>query len=163
MVSQQDVDLEWAKLADSEVTPREAAMLARYNELAGLSEDERRSRLRSMARAEYELSDAKLRPFTVSRMRTWLELDPTNAQLIASSYDAVMQEMPAPVAMRRVALVQSLAIEFSVDDEDRLRKLTPRVFAGAPSRKTGLAREETSLSMADSHPKRSWWAFWRRN
>ena len=62
MVSQQEVDAEWASLADNDDEEvREAAMAARYTELAGLDEEERRARLKSMARGEYSLPDEKLR------------------------------------------------------------------------------------------------------
>ena len=156
-----DLDEEWAKLSEAETAEREAKMVARYEELAGLSEDERRARLRAMARAEYSLSDERLRPFTISRMRTWLALDEDKAGPVAQSYDAVMQEMPATIAMRRVALVQTLVREFSVEDEERLRRLIPRVFAGAPSRLTGLERSESPLQTETATRKKPWWAFWR--
>ena len=164
MVSQQDVDVEWASLADNDdEEAREAAMAARYTELAGLEEEERRARLKSMAKGEYSLPDEKLRPFTVSRMRTWLAMDQEKAALIAKSYDSVMLEMPAPIAMRRVALVQSLVLDFTVEEEERLRQLVPRVFAGAPSRLTGLARDEAQVpSLAALPPKKPWWAFWKK-
>jgi hypothetical protein len=64
--------------------------------------------------------------------------------------------------MRRVALVQSLVLNFTVEEEERLRQLTPRVFAGAPSRLTGLARDEAPPSLAAPPPKKAWWAFWKK-
>jgi hypothetical protein len=65
--------------------------------------------------------------------------------------------------MRRVALVQSLVLEFSVEEEEHLRRLFPRVFAGAPSRLTGLGREEPApASFAAPPPKKPWWAFWQK-
>ena len=161
MVSQEAIDQEWLHQSEAESESREAFMAARYIELAALPEEERRTRLRAMARAEYSLPDEKLRPFTLSRLRTWLSLEPDKAQVIADSYDAVMQEMPAPVAMRRVALVQTLATEFSPEDEERLRQLAPRVFAGTPSRMTVLERPEPEPLAVATRTKKPWWAFWR--
>jgi hypothetical protein len=71
-----------------------------------------------------------------------------------------MQEMPATTAMRRVALVQSLVTDFSAEEEERLRELAPRVFAGAPRRATGLDRRGPSVQTVAGR-KKAWWAFWR--
>jgi hypothetical protein len=159
VVTQQDSDQEWAKLADGDVAAREAQMASRYIELAALSEEERRARLKAMARAEYALPDEKLRPFTVSRMRTWINLDMATARPIADSYNAIMQEMPAGVAMKRVSLVQTLVMEFTPEEEEKLRELAPGAFAGAPSRKLGLDRPEDSLAVQVSK-KKPFWKFW---
>jgi hypothetical protein len=161
MVSEQDTDNDWARLTDEEPDSREGTMVDRYNELAGLTEEERRTKLRAMANAEYALPDDKLRLLTVSRMRAWLSLDEATARTISSSYDVVMQQMPGDAAMRRVAMVQKLVLEFTPEEEERLRVLAPRVFAGAPSRLTGLARDEVSLQTTRGSNK-AWWAFWRK-
>ncbi len=161
-MTNQEVDQDWGHLVHQEQAAREAAMVERYQSLAGLDEDERRRRLKSMAAAEYSLSEGDLRSFTLSRMRTWLQLDFETAQVISSSYDAIMQEMPATVAMRRVSLVQTLAREFSAEDEERLRALAPRVFAGAPGRAPNLDRAEPEAHTATPGRKRPIWAFWKR-
>jgi hypothetical protein len=165
MVSQEAVDIEWTGLIDAGEAEREAQMVARYTELAALSEDDRRERLKAMARAEYALPDDKLRTFTIARMRSWLQLEEEQAQRVAGSYDAVMQNMPATIAMRRVALVQTLALEFSAEDEARLRRLMPRIFAGAPSRTTGLGDAPPPLPGSRTEGaarSRPFWAFWRK-
>jgi len=163
MVSQEEVDQAWAQLAETDSASREALMVARYVELAAMPEEQRRAKLRAMANAEYSLPDEKLRPFTVSRLRTWLSLDDETAPIIAHSYDAVMLDMPASAAMKRVSLVQTLVTEFSAEEEDRLRELVPRVFAGAPSRRTGLAAPGSAVPMEAVSSKKPWWAFWRRS
>jgi hypothetical protein len=157
LVTQQQADEEWAALADDD--GREAKMTARYAELAALSEDERRTRLKAMATVEYNLPENKLRTFTVSRMRTWIGMDMDQAKVIAGSYNAVMQNMPANVAMKRVALVQTLVTEFSPEDEEKLRELAPGAFAGAPSRKTGLDRPGPDLQTR-AGTKKPFWKFW---
>jgi hypothetical protein len=159
-------DSSWSDLAALDAEAREAGMRDRYTALAALSEDERRRRMQAMAEAEYALPDELLRVFTVSRLRVWLELDPAVAKQIAGSYDAVMTQMPGPIAMRRVSIVQTLAREFPPEDEERLRELVPAVFAGQPHRVVGGAAPQPAPqpSSAPDPPRRTrpWWAFWRR-
>src|SRR5688572_25497745 len=80
----------------------EAVLTEVYSTLADESEERRLTALRLMARDEYALSDAELREFTGRRLRAWLQLPVADAALVATSYDRVMGEMPANVAMRRV-------------------------------------------------------------
>jgi alkanesulfonate monooxygenase SsuD/methylene tetrahydromethanopterin reductase-like flavin-dependent oxidoreductase (luciferase family) len=152
-------DIEWAGLAQVEESAREAAMLATYVELAGLPEDDRRGRLAAMAAGEYALSDDLLRPFTRSRMRCWLKMDTDAARRVASSYDAVLSGMPGPIAMRRVALVQTLAKDMTAEEEDALRELVPNVFAGMPRRVEEIVRRAPE---APPKARKPWWAFWSR-
>ncbi len=159
MTTDSTVDEAWGKLADEE--ERETQMFQRYTELASLSEESRRSRLLAMAKAEYALPDAKLRPFTLSRMRVWLKIDPENAKKMAVSYSAIMNQMPGPAAMRRVALVQTLAREFSLEDRERLVALAPHVFASRPAFAAEVLSGTPSSTTASS--KKPWWAFWRRS
>lgn len=155
-------DQEWSDLTTLDADVREARMRDRYQVLATLSEDDRRRELRAMAQAEYTLPDELLRPFTLSRLRVWLQLEPDVAQQIASSYDAVMTTMPGPMAMRRVGVVQTLAVEFPPEDEERLRALAPGVFAGQPHRiVSGVAAPPAAVA-AEPARKRPWWAFWKR-
>jgi hypothetical protein len=134
-------------------------MATRYTEMAAMSAEDRRTKMEAMARAEYALPDEKLRPFTVSRMRTWINLDNDIATPIAASYNEVMLYMPATIAMKRVSLVQTLVMEFTADEEERLRELAPGAFAGAPSRKTGLDRPQDSFAVVGDK-KKPFWKFW---
>jgi hypothetical protein len=135
-------------------------MVARYSELATLAEEERRALMLAMARAEYELTDDQLHAFTKSRLGSWLELAPETAQCVASSYDAVMLKMPGPQAMRRVSVVQTLAREFPVEDQDRLASLLPGVFAGAGIGVHMPPIHDASAPTASA--KKGWWPFGRR-
>jgi hypothetical protein len=159
-MSDGDADHAWGELAQMDDQGREAAMAARYSELATLSEENRAAQMLAMARAEYALSDEELRPFTMSRLRTWLSLGLETAQCIASSYDAVMLKVPGPLAMRRVGLVQTLAKEFSTDDQNLLVALVPGVFAGAS---IGVRVPLVSDASPSAAPrKKGWWPFGRR-
>ena len=124
-------DQAWGKLADLEGEQREATMLQRYGDLEQLPARKRRTQMLAMARAEYGLSDEKLRAFTISKLRVWLRLDPMVARRIVASYDDAMQKMSTDQAMRRVALVQTLAREFSPEDQRALVSMVPGVFGGA--------------------------------
>jgi hypothetical protein len=156
-----EVDQEWAQiLSSTSGGKREVAMHERYGELADLPEDERRRRLRAMTFAEYSFPDAELREITVSRLRTWLTMDPEAAKRIAASLEAVMAEMPGDIAWRRVALVQTMAREFSSDDVLRLRELVPGIFGGQPAA-TDRPDRTTTQAPAEARRKKPWWAFWR--
>jgi hypothetical protein len=161
-------DQDWGQLATLDAAEREAQMQARYHALATLPEDARRQQLRAMALAEYALPDDELRAFTRSRLRVWLDLETGVAHRIAASYDAVMNQMPGPIAMRRVSIVQTLAKDFPAEDEARLRALVPGVFAGQPPPVTTAAPPPTAVPSPPAAPppaaprKRPWWAFWQR-
>ncbi len=161
MTTDINIDEAWGKLADAGEEERETQMLRRYTELSSLSEEARRSRLLAMAKAEYALSDAKLRPLTLSRMRVWLKIDTETAKKVSDSYGAAMNQMPGPAAMRRVALVQTLAREFSIEDQARLAALVPQVFAAKPV----VVAKVLSATASPTPPasKKQWWAFWRRS
>ncbi len=157
------IDAEWGKLADAEVEERETKITQRYGELAGLSDEDRRSQMWPLIRAEYALDDQKLRVFAVSRLRVWLKMDPEAAKGIATTYDGIMMEMPGPDAMRRVAVVQTVYREFSVEEQDRLVELVPAVFAGA---RVGdhVAQFRVSSESIErvERPKRRLWPFGKR-
>ena len=159
-------DETWGKLADEPEEARESAMLTRYNELATMAEEQRRTLLRPMATAEYALADDKLRSFTLSRLRTLLRMDREQARTLIQSYDAVMQQMPANAAMRRVSLVQSLIGDFTTEEEAQLRELIPSVFAGAVRRVTPEELEAATAArqaqVQTQRKQKPWWAFWQR-
>ncbi len=141
-------------------------MVERYVELAALSEEERVKRMLAMAFAEYDLPYDELRKFTIPRLNSWLTLDTEVAQRVSSSYDAVMQKMPAEQAMVRVGLVQTLAREFSIEERARLVDLIPRVFGpDDPAVLTSHIQRRQSASRPSERterPSRSWWQIWKR-
>ncbi len=153
-------DETWGKLAEGTESEREPQMRPRYMELAGLPEAERVSRLEAMVNSEYALPDEKLRPFTKSRLRTWLGLDADSAKVVIRSYDAVMDKMPGGMAMRQVNTVQTVARQFSHEEQVRLHLLVPAVFV---SRATEIAtgRSATGAETPRSGGKKAWWAFWK--
>jgi uncharacterized protein (DUF2342 family) len=166
MVTPEASDQAWVELLHEPEEVRETKMVARYTELAALSADERLARMLAMARAEYALPDDELRTFTLSRIRAWLRLEPETARTTASTYDAAMQRMPGTAAMRRVAIVQTLARELPAEDEERLRELVPGVFAGQPHAVAVRRAHEPSPAPPPAPPapavKKPWWKFWQR-
>lgn len=155
-------DADWGKLASMEENERTRLMLGRYNELLGLSPEERHARLKAIATIEYSLPDPELRALTIGRMRCLLSMEEEAARSFIQSYDAVMREMPANAAMRRVGMVQTVAAEFTAEEEERLRALIPTIFAGAPRRTTGLDTSGPPLAVERPAAKRPWWAFWKK-
>ena len=157
-------------MADLAQADRESKMLARYIELGKQPEATRNERLLEMVRADFALPEDKLKSFTLSRMRVFLKLPPEPAKTMAAAYDTVMLKMPASAAMRRVTLVQTLAKDFTPDEEERLRELNPNLFAGLPSRKSekertdllsAKAKAETAQRSAASG-KSGWWPFGKK-
>lgn len=162
--SRESADLQWRDLADLEERESEALMETRYRELAALPEEERVSRLTEMERAVYELPEEKIRSFTISRLRVWLALEQDLGQMISKSYDEVTNKLPGPIAMRHIALVQTLSREFSGEDQDRLRSLFPRIFGALPPLRTVAADLSAAAPSqpASAPAKKPWWAFWSR-
>src|SRR6266567_8247428 len=153
------VDETWGKLAAAPEDERVAQMQARYHELATHPEADRRAQLQAMAQAEYALPDDSLRGMTVCRLRAFLRLKPEEVTTVVASLEAVMDQMPGSTAMRRVALVQTLARDFSVDEQRQLHEMVPTVFGERPA---NVAETQPS---APSHPtpvQKAWWAFWKK-
>ncbi len=156
-------DIGWGDLASLPETEREAKMRARYQELAKLNDEERVNRMLAMAQAEYALDDAKLRSFTTSRMRVWINLDEATAKAVVAAYDQAMDKMPGAAAMRRVALVQNLALTFPIDEQAKLRVLVPKIFAGRSDISQLVKQTATTAPQPEAEkPKKSGWGFWKK-
>ena len=149
-------DTAWGELSGLGQAEREDKMRARYQELAKLSESERVDRLFAMAQAEYSLNDERLRPFTTSRMRVWIGMDLETAKTVVASYDKAMEVMPGVAAMRRVTLVQNLAMTFSLEEQSKLRVLVPKIFAGRGDI-AQLVKETAATKQAPAEKKKSGW------
>jgi hypothetical protein len=121
--------IDWEEIVTRPAPEREDALGRFYAALATLPKSDRLERLRTIVATTYRLPDDEFRTLTESRLRAWLGLDEGVAATVAQSYDAVLQEVSANDAMRRVAVVQTLARDFSLEDQERLRALVPAVFA----------------------------------
>ena len=84
---------QWTGLADLRAEEREARMLEHYEDLASHSEEERQNEMLAATEAVYDLPHDKLRAFTVSRLKVWLDLEPGTANTVAGSYNE-MAEAP---------------------------------------------------------------------
>ena len=154
-------DQAWSMLVDLEDEgEREARMQDRYAELAALpQEEDRQSRLKAMAYAEYAYPEDKVRRLTISRLRSWIRMDLEAAQAVVKSYVVAMDQLPGAIAMHRVALDQTLAREFSPDEQKRLLVIDPTVF--------GPVVHVKPVASAPAQPsevpaKKAWWAFWKK-
>jgi hypothetical protein len=157
----QTVDKNWKELATLDPEAMEARMVGILNEMNALSDEERLERRLAIARTENDLTDEELRAYTLCRLRAWLKLDPPVAEKTAALLDKVMKIIPGPQAMRQIALIQTMAREFSVEDQGKLVALAPNVFGGAP---VGLSVEKVIVppKVNEEPPvvkKKWWWPF----
>ncbi len=156
-------DNEWARIAELPEADRQAVMRREVEELAKLSEEERRARLRAGAEQEFRLPDDKLRAVIVSRIHVWLDGDQATVRPVAASLDAVMNVAPSTVAMRRAAIIQTLARDFPANQQERLRSLVPGAFPNHDVRPVSMASSRASLNEAAPKveaARKPFWKFW---
>ena len=130
--------------------------------MIALPAEERVSQMLAMAKAEYALPDDKLRAFTLSRLSAWLDMDTESVQIIAGSYDAAMLKMPGPQAMRRMSMVQTLADEFSREQQLQLIAIIPSVFGGPKEMIEMLPIKSVAAATPAASTKKGWWPFGKR-
>ncbi len=90
----------WKLLATMPELRRIEIMMAEFVELAGVSEDERQTRLHAMILAESDLSEDRLFDMTKARLRAWTRMDQRAAHTVAQSYYPVLQTMGAGIQER---------------------------------------------------------------
>ena len=168
MATEIQPDSTWSEIASLDADAQVAAMRERFETLAQAEAAERDRRLEAMIIAEYALDDEHLPAFTGSRLRAWMGLADENleqAQVVVSAWDDAFKRVPGEIAMRRAALVQTVAREeFSADDIDVLYELIPQLVGHLP-RASQQAVERVALTdrasvagaRASSKP---WWKFW---
>ena len=154
----------WGALADSSEEDRQTQMGKQYEAIAQLDEDQRCAALKKMADVEYQLPDDKLRIFTATRLLTWLGMDLEQARTIANSYDQVMKELPAPLAMKRVGMVQTVVRDFDLDQVEQLRELIPSLMREVPRAipVSSTPSPESRPVVAEQKSSKSSWQFWKR-
>jgi hypothetical protein len=165
-------DRSWSDLAQLDASARQQQMTAVCREVAELPDDQRLERLEAMVRAEYELGEDLLRPFTLTRLKTWIEIDSDNpelAQRLARGYDAVFDKLPGAMAMRRASVVQNVArTDLSLEEVDSLFRLVPSLVRQVPrAHKESATEAKGKAYSAAQRVKaegggRPWWKFWER-
>ena len=150
----------WEELAGMDEDARQSEMLARFEELIGMSAEERAESLQSMSRAAYQLSDEKLEVLTRSRLLTWVDWDREKAKTVAQAFDQSMNSLPAQIAMRRVTVSQTVALKFSPDQNAALAEIVPRIFAAMPGAGAEQASPSAAASETASAEPKPWWKFW---
>lgn len=134
------------------------ALQQRYAATAPLLEDQRRRVLKALAEAEHRLPPLQLRAVTLARMQAFLRMDEqmtaADVERIVASLEAVMDELPGDLAMRRVEFVQTIVHQFSPGDQQRLKRLIPGVL------EVRSANHDRVAAVA-SKPRRRW-QFWRK-
>ena len=160
MVSGSTIADRWVALAGESEAERATKMRGILDEVLALAEAERATTIASMVQGEYGLEDAQLRPFTASRLRTWLAIaagNPEGAQSLARGYDAAFDTLPAAQAMRRSTTVQTVArTELTPNEVTGLFDLIPSIVRQVP-RAIPPTRQYDKPS---DNPKKPFWKFW---
>ena len=138
---------------------QEAKLLRFFEKLANRPEDERRRRLKTMVTEVYSWDDERIRAFTKLRLKVWGRIDQQIAQSLVASYDGVMEQMPADIALRRVVFVRSAVKELTAEEVETLRPLLPHFFPAERSA-IPIAGNDTGPSF-EHKAQRDWWAFWK--
>ena len=152
----------WENLAKASEEDRRAEMVVRWAELVAMTEDERLATLKKMSSAAYELPDLELEALTRSRLLTWVEMDREEAKLLAAAFDESINSLSARLAMRRVAVSQTVSLKFTIDERNALAEIVPKVFDAIPGverhkAESQQAAEAVGAAATESKP---WWKFW---
>ncbi len=158
-------DPTWTMLASMTADERQAPMKKRLAAVATMGEPARSEAVTGMVRAEYALDEEALHSVTTSWLRAWMELhreDPRQASLVADAYASVFGAAPSNLAMRRAAVVQTVARQSLTDAEvDFLSHELPSL--GLPPSKNMRGTGERGLHErvdGDTVSQRAWWKFW---
>ncbi len=147
---------DWSGLRSLGAEARTQEMATRFRRIAMMGEDDRTRLLHGLVETVYALPDGDIRQMTESRLRAWLRLDSEDARVVADSYGQVLDRMSSSIALKRVAIVQSVASHLTPEEQERLRQLIPGIVASGPVR---LSAEPSRAGTPDS--SKPWWAFWR--
>lgn len=155
----------WSDLAMLDQATRERSMHEQLTSVLALDEQARLAALKEMITAEYALDEAALRPFTMSRLRTWVAIsreDMERARTLARGYDAVFDGLPAELAMRRARVVQTVAkSDLAPAEVDALFELIPSLVRQVP-RAPGAAFNRPAAAKPAGDAGQPWWKFWQR-
>jgi hypothetical protein len=145
---------DWEAISALDQAGQNAEVAAAYLAIAKQDEPTRRAVLAKAIQSVYQMPDDRLRSMTEARLRAWIALPEEDAAVVGNSFESVMDEMPAAIAMRRVTVVQSVAFKLNEEELAHLQKIVPRVLGDAP-----LAAP--SKAMGTGKPK-PWWKFWAK-
>ncbi|MBI4236264.1 MAG: hypothetical protein HY688_02770 [Chloroflexi bacterium] len=156
----------WEALANLPEGARQAEILHLYETLVPMKEVERQARIEAYIHREYALAEDKLLAVTRSRLMAWLEMEPERAKTVATSYDLAMRILPGSIAMRHVAVVQTLSLAMTDEQIGRLYELIPSVLRQIPrlaSRPQAAPPVTTEAAMTGgARTERRGWAFWKK-
>ncbi len=169
MTTGADADTSWSALSEQDEEARQRAMVERYRQMAGQSDDQRAQTLSSMVNAEFSLDDTALLPFTQSRLNAIIAFareDMDGAKKVAGTYDRVFDTMGAVAAMRRASMVQTAARTMQTEDIDTLDELFPSLVRQVPRAHTDALQRTASQDrieaarQATATKKKPFWKFW---
>ena len=161
-------DASWAALAQAEPEECSKGIRQCYGEILQLPAEGMAERVAALAQAEYTLENAALEVMTAARLRVLLAMPPDDANRLVTAYDQVFNQLPAAMAMRRAAVIQTVALhQFDADEVDGLFDLMPSVLRQVPRISTAVkdmeilkaAAAEKEAAAQRRHPA---WMFWKR-
>ena len=126
MASTANEDIDWVAIAALDEDGLTAAVTAAYAMIADQDEGGRHDSLVEAISTVYVMPDPQLRSMTEARLRAWIALPPEKAAVVGNSFELVMDEMPANLAMRRVTVVQSVAFRLKPEELALLQNRAPR-------------------------------------
>ena len=143
MVSGSTIADRWVALAGESEADRATKMRGILDEVLALGEGERTTTIASMVQGEYGLDDAQLRPFTVSRLRTWLAIAGGNLE--------------GAQAMRRSTTVQTVArTDLTPQEVTGLFDLIPSIVRQVPR----AIPPTRHYDKPGDEKKKPFWKFW---
>ena len=155
-------DNSWSALVQLDEEAARRGMRERFSAVAKLPPDERQERLKAMIVAEYELDQPQLFKFTTCRLATWVQMEEGEANVIADGYNAVFNQLPSEMAMRRATVVQMVARGMTPEEVAALHKLIPSLVGQIPVVKR-VSDQPASAPPTPAHEARKpGWKFWQR-
>ena len=115
-----------------------------------------------MSGAAYELPDPELEVLTRSRLLTWVDMDREEAKVLANAFDKSINSLSGKLAMRRVAVSQTVSLKFTLEERNALAEIVPKVFDAIPGveRLKAASQQATEAVGAAAAESKPWWKFW---
>jgi hypothetical protein len=154
----------WHEIAAMPAAEQPAMIARTYEVLAGMVEAERQARIVEMETMLYRQPDEQIMAFNQARLRAMLDLRNEAADAVTMVNAKLIDLLPGPMAMKHVGSVQTVAREFTAEEQGRLTDLFPKELVVKGDMKTAAAAASgapTPLVARQAGKSKPWWAFWK--
>ena len=161
-------DATWAALAPLESEECSKGIRQCYGELLQLPAEDMTARVAALVQAEYALENTALEAMTAARLRVLLTLPQDDAGRLVAAYDQIFNQLPAKMAMRRSAVIQTVALhQFNADEVDGLFELMPSMVQQVPrmsamTEDMDILKAAAAEKQAAAQHRSPFWMFWKR-